>query len=200
MNRLILNSKGVNTHKGALQIKNKISETGEYDLSDKTIYIVSDPVNEVDDFIIENCINLLGFTEENIYISMYRFPNYDFKPDYIYVGEGNTLSMLNYMKRLWVDDYIKRLFIQNDGITYIGSSAGAAIAGIDIMAAVHYIDGGEIWSIHDYNSLGLLTGTVLPHCDDNRLKMIKESGDEHILNRYDTIFCIDDDTAEMFEV
>ena len=64
--RLFLNSRGLNGEEGTNQIKTTLSEYGEENLSEKTIYIVSFPEYEVDEKILKNCIEILGFQKENI--------------------------------------------------------------------------------------------------------------------------------------
>lgn len=59
-NKLLLNANGLNTEKGANQIKVALQNLFGNDLSSKTVYIVSVPEYEVDDRILKNCIMTLG--------------------------------------------------------------------------------------------------------------------------------------------
>lgn len=79
-NRLFLNSKGLEKEPGPVQIKTALSEYGMKDLSEKTIYIVSFPEYEVDEKILRNCIEILGFQKENVRFSRFNFPDFKFVP------------------------------------------------------------------------------------------------------------------------
>ena len=56
-------------------------------------------------------------------------------PDFVYVTEGNTFEVLNYMRQRQIIEFIREGFSTSSNLVYIGSSAGAMIAGTDIMLA-----------------------------------------------------------------
>lgn len=190
--RLLLNSKGLNTEIGSKQIKEELSVILGENLSSKTIYIVSFPEYEVDERICLNCSTFLGIKEDNIIFSEYDMPDYDFIPDLIYVTEGNTFEILNYMRKHGICEYIKDLMNKKDkDIIYIGSSAGAVIAGSDIMIARDF-DSNFVGMI-DFTALGLFNGTIVPHYTREELKRYIACMENHIINRYPKIYSVSND-------
>lgn len=197
--RILLNSKGLNTKVGCKQIKEKLLELDGPDLTLKTIYIVSFPEYEVDEIILENCITEIGFKKENIKFSGRQMPDYNFIPDYIYVTEGNTFEILNYMRKLGICDYIKHLAYENENsLIYIGSSAGAAIAGSDIMLAKDF-DSNFVGMV-DYTSLGLFEGAIIPHYTKENLKCYIDCTEEHILERYPIIYSVSNEEVMVLDI
>lgn len=186
--RILLNSKGLNTKVGCKQIKEKLQELDALDLSSKTIYVVSFPEYEVDEIILDNCISEMGFKKENIRFSEWHMPDYDFAPDFLYVTEGNTFEILDYMRKLGICEYIKHLAAKRDKFVYIGSSAGAAIAGSDILLARDF-DSNFVGMI-DYVALGLFNGAIIPHYTKQNLKQYICCTEKHILERYSIIYSV----------
>lgn len=193
MARLILNSRGLNTRAGTLQIKKSLGDIGEKKLSEKSIYIVSFPEYAVDELIRENCETILGFKPNNIYFSGYKFPDNNFTPDIIYVGEGNTFEVLQYMRKYGITQYIKNLIEESRGEIYVGSSAGAIIAGTDIMLARDF-DSNYVGMV-EYSALGLFEGTIIPHYTSDELKRYISNTEVHILRRYSNIFSVCNEEA-----
>lgn len=197
--RLILNSKGLNTEIGSGQIKEEITSIIGEDLTNKSIYIVSYPEYEVDEKILLNCITILGISKENIRFSENNMPDYEFRPDFIYVTEGNTFEILNYMRKHGICEYIKELMNQKDkDVIYIGSSAGAAIAGSDIMLARDF-DRNFVGMI-DFTALGLFNGTIVPHYTKEELERYIMCTEEHILNRYPVIYSVSNEEILDIEI
>ena len=77
MSRLFLNSMGLNTKDGAKQIKHSMEVQGVTDLSDQKIFVVSYTPYGVDDLIVKNCIEILGFQSKNIFLSEDGIPETD---------------------------------------------------------------------------------------------------------------------------
>ena len=197
--RILLNSKGLNTNVGCKQIKEKLLELVGPDLISKTIYIVSFPEYEVDEVILENCITEMGFKRENIRLSGWQMPDYKFTPDFVYVTEGNTFEILNYMRKLGICDYIKHLVYEDErSLIYIGSSAGAAIAGSDIMLARDF-DSNFVGMI-DYTALGLFNGAIIPHYTKENLKRYIACTEEHILKRYPIIHSVSNEDVLVLDI
>lgn len=186
--RILLNSKGLNTKTGCKQIKEKLQELDGLDLSSKTIYVVSFPAYEVDEIILENCILEMGFKRENIRFSEWKMPDYSFAPDFVYVTEGNTFEILDYMRKLGICEYIKHLVAKEHASVYIGSSAGAAIAGSDILLARDF-DSNFVGMI-DYTALGLFDGAIIPHYTKESLRQYLCCAEKHILERYPIIHSV----------
>ena len=156
MGRLVLNSRGLNTKIGCKQISKKISDD---DIFKKSMFIISYPPYGVDDIIVNNAVKIMGFQKENLYLSADGVPK-GIITDYVYVTEGNTFEVLKYMRDNLFIDYIKVL-MKNENSTYIGSSAGAIIAGTDIMLARDF-DSNFVGMI-DFTALELFDGTIIPH-------------------------------------
>lgn len=188
MANLILNSKGLNTRIGTLQIKGKLEKVCKKQLSEMIIYIVSFPEYEVDDLIKQNCENILGIKPENIIFSGYGVPDYSKLPDIIYVGEGNTFEVLYYMRKYGIEQYIKEMCGEKRTSVYVGSSAGAIIAGTDIMLAEDF-DRNYVEN-NDYSALGLFDGTIIPHYTSQELRKYISNTEEHILSRYSVIYSV----------
>ena len=87
----------------------------------------------MDELIFRNCIDILGFKSERVRFSSEGIPNDN--PEFIYVGEGNTFEILKYMRDRGLVTYIKEVCMKREDLIYLGSSAGAMIAGSDIMLA-----------------------------------------------------------------
>lgn len=191
MARLLLNSKGLNTKTGCLQIQEKIKNEN---MQDKTIFIVSYTPYGKDEIIVDNCVKILGFKEENIFLSVDGVPR-DIIPDYIYVTEGNTFEVLKYMRDNNLVDYIKQL-MKNNNTTYIGSSAGAFIAGSDIMLAGDF-DSNFVGMI-DFTGLNLFDGTIVPHFQSDQLENYIKNTEQHILNRYSKILSVSNEEVLEF--
>lgn len=94
MGRLLLNSRGFNTKIGCQQIYDKLKDV---DLQNKKMFIVSYTPYGIDEYIVQNCVEILGFKKENLYLSVNGVTK-NVIPDYIYVTEGNTFEVLQYMR------------------------------------------------------------------------------------------------------
>ncbi len=192
MGRLVLNSRGLNTKIGCKQICERISDDEIYK---KSMFIVSYTPYGVDDIIINNAVEIMGFQKENLYLSVNGVPK-GVIPDYVYVTEGNTFEVLQYMRDNLLIDYIKVL-MKNERSTYIGSSAGAMIAGTDIMLASDF-DSNFVGMI-DFTALGLFDGTIIPHYEPENLQMYIQNTEKHILNRYSKILSVSNDEVIVLE-
>lgn len=187
---LLLNSHGINTIEGANQFRDKFHEIG-YEMRNRTVFVFSNPEDEIERSIASNLNKYLGIGHENIYIcrDMKSMPK-ELIPNIIYVSEGNTFDLLHYLRVHGFDTYIKKVLKNYSDTIYIGSSAGAMIAGTDVMLALDF-DSNYIGMI-DFTSLGLINGTIIPHCDAEALEKYKSFKEEHILYRYEDIYCVSD--------
>ena len=163
--RVILTSKGLNTRLGTALIEEALHLL-KIVPGDETILLVVPEDYIVQDLMVESC-KKLGFREENIYLSG------DFERlagrmvSTCYVTEGNTFEVLDYMRRRGVVDYVKDCVKQ--GGNYIGSSAGALIAGKDIAPAADF--DSNFCEMRNFEALDLLDGTVvIPHYTYDQLQ------------------------------
>ncbi len=192
MGTLLLNSKGLNTKTGTEIIYRELLKIVPEGLSNKTLYAVSLPEYDVDEAIIDNCTGIMGMDRTQIHLSSEGLPK-DYIPGFIYVTEGNTFEVLQYMRVQGIVDYIREQFVNNPGMIYIGSSAGAMISGKDIMLAADFDP--NYTGMIDLTALGLFEGTIIPHYEPEQLKMYLECTEEHILRRYDKIYSVGDKEA-----
>ena len=101
--------------------------------------------------------------------------------DCIWVAGGNTFYLWHWMKRSGVDKLIQRR-VREDGVVYVGQSAGAIVAGESIETAFWkgWDDPGaapdEDWSDeHNLKGMGLARQTVLfPHYSDEWQTLVEE--------------------------
>lgn len=195
---LILNSKGINTTAGATMLANKLNELGYSSLSNMTLYCVTHPGDEVETFILKNAVEIMGFSKENIVFSMYEVPDASYNPDIVYVSEGNTLELLAYMRKFAIDKFIVDWY-QNKNKIYIGSSAGAAIAGSDITLSKFF--NSNYVRMYDFKALGLFDGAILPHLDEEHFNMFIENLEEkYLLDEYDgNLYHVDNSEVIVFD-
>lgn len=113
-----------------------------------------------------------GFKKENIYIFNYYEPdksrNLDI--DAIYVGGGNTFSLLDRIRKCHFDKDI--INYVNNNVIYIGGSAGTHIVTKNIEHVLNF-DINEA-NITNFNALNLFDGIIICHYDNSRKKYLKE--------------------------
>lgn len=183
--KLILNSRGLNTKIGMSQFRKVI---GGDELSEKRIFICSYPDYEIDDRILENCMSL-GFSEKSICFSKSGIPE---EPvSYVYITEGNTFEILNYMRKNNLCQYI--IDVCKAGAVYLGSSAGALLAGVDCKLALDF-DSNYV-GMRDFTGLGLLDGVVVPHYTRDQLKRYILESDDELIKSYKKIYNVDNDNV-----
>lgn len=85
------------------------------------------------------------------------------KASAIYVCGGNTFVLLEHMRKSgFADQIAKRI---EEGLVYIGSSAGVVAATPDIMYAAALDDPSKADLGNDFSGLGLIDYAVIPHID-----------------------------------
>lgn len=180
--KIYLTSRGLNTKLGRSIIGEALSDC---DKSGRILMITIGEygINE----ILRDVAMELGFLSENIVVydgDEYRKIDTDF--DYIYVGEGNTFQMLDMMKS---HGLIEKIHAAVDaGASYIGSSAGAMIAGTDILLA-HDFDRNFV-GMTDFQALGLFRGTIIPHYTKENLSCYLSRTSEELTGRYEKIYSV----------
>jgi len=127
----------------------------------------------------------IGFKEENIYFfndeepEKYRNLNLDL----IYVCGGNTFLLKDCLNK---SDFEKDIIeYVNNGVAYLGASAGTHIATKSI-EHVKYFDDNEV-NIRDFNGLNLYPWIVICHYNDTRKKIYEE-----LKTKYDKVETISD--------
>lgn len=125
----------------------------------------------------------LGIKEENITEYKYQ-ENIDFCDyDAIYMVGGNTFYLLKELRENKLDEKIKRAI--NNGVIYIGSSAGSIILGKTIETALPY---DENWvKLENFKGLNVVDGIIIPHANRKQkfIKEAKEKYNDRIIELYD---------------
>ena len=183
MGRLVLLSDGLNTTVGLQLIKKQICEEK---LKGKKIALFYEPYYSVEYSLVHACQEL-GFDRKHIFIPMdANFGKRICKANYLYVTEGNTFEILKILKEKGYVKPMKKAMDQ--GATYIGASAGAIIAGKDILLAEDF-DRNEVGlKENEMEALGLFEGTILPHCTKKELTNYMKTKDREVLSRYSKIY------------
>ena len=105
-----------------------------------------------------------GFKEDNIYICS-DLSSFERAYNYIYVPGGYTFKLLSTMQSMQLMESVKRA-VEN-GATYIGVSAGAELATVNL-EYVRFLEDNN-YSLVDYNGLSLVREIIIPHADQHRL-------------------------------
>ena len=95
-------------------------------------------------------------------------------------------------------DYIQKLILNDDQADYIGSSAGAMIAGKDIYFGLDF-DKNNV-GMTDFKALNLFNGTIIPHYEEENLEMYKSNTEEEILNSYENIYCVGNEAVFVLDI
>ena len=78
--------------------------------------------------------------------------------------------------------------MKGGAVTYIGSSAGAMLAGADIMLAgdfdINFV------GMTDFTALNLFDGTIIPHYEPEYLENYIRNTEAHVINRYSKILSV----------
>ena len=125
----------------------------------------------------------LGIKEENItefhYEENVEFSSYDI----IYMIGGNTFYLLKELREKNLAEKIVQAI--NNGVIYIGSSAGSIILGKTIETALPY---DENWvNLLDFKGLNIVDGIIIPHANRKQdfIKEAKEKYSDKIIELYD---------------
>ncbi len=107
-----------------------------------------------------------GFSPENAFVADYFNPEpfFDMSFDIVYVGGGNTFSILKRLRAAKFDRLILNLL--ENGAVYVGGSAGAHIICEDISHVARFdkVPNG----FTDFRGLGLYQGVFVCHYSDER--------------------------------
>ena len=125
----------------------------------------------------------LGIKEENV--KEYKM-DYDIDLslyDMIYMMGGNTFYLLKKIRDTKFDIKLKEVI--NNGLIYVGSSAGSIILGNTIELALAY-DKNDV-KITDFTGLRLVDGIIVPHANRKQefIKEKKEQYEDKIYAIYD---------------
>lgn len=124
----------------------------------------------------------LGIKKENI--KEYRM-DYELdinKYDFIYMMGGNTFYLLKKIREYNFADKIKKAI--NNGVVYVGSSAGSQILGTSIETALPYNE--NKYGVEDYTGLKIVDAVIIPHAN-KRGEFIKEQKSKYKKQIYQII-------------
>ena len=131
MSKLILTSYGLTSKVGRELISKELKK--DENLENKKIFLFHEPYFSIADMLVDVCVKI-GFKRENIFLVGGKDSiSYARRADYIYITEGNTFEILALLREYSLEEPIKEA-VEN-GATYIGASAGAMLAGVDIEEA-----------------------------------------------------------------
>lgn len=193
MGKLILTARGLNSETGQKIIRKCLTE--EEEREKKTILLISIQEYRIDE-ILKQASMELGFLEEHIFLASGQIDLKKIQPDYIYVTEGNVYQVLDYMRKNGLLKFIQQQ-MKRTNCTYIGSSAGAMIAGTDIYLAEDFDE--NIVGLTDLKALGLFDGSVIPHYSGQNLKCYIKNSNQEDIRRYSELYSVDDNEALVAE-
>jgi dipeptidase E len=150
------------------------------DLKDKTVtFIPTASLVETVTFYVNTgrkALVKLGLIVEDLEISTAtsdEIKNKLTNNDFIYVTGGNTFFLLQELKRTGADKIIVEEV--NSGKIYIGESAGAIVASVDIGYAQKMDSVDKAPALKDYNALGLVDFYTVPHYKSVPFKKVAQS-------------------------
>lgn len=113
--------------------------------------------------------------------------------DALFVSGGNTFHLLHVLRSTGADTLIVERV--RAGLPYIGASAGAVVAGPDILPASLVDDPAETAPLESTRGLGLVDVVVIPHADGIVTgREVIDRTRARFADRYPLVF-IDDDQA-----
>ena len=120
----------------------------------------------------ETRIAAFGFQRRNIYVANYfdPAPFFNLDIDVIYISGGNTFGTMKLIRDAGFDKAIIN-YVQN-GVVYIGGSAGAHIATANISHVAKY--DVDTYGLTDFLGLGLYNGILICHYDEDRRSDFEE--------------------------
>ena len=183
---LILTSQGLTSKIGFRLIMGELKK--DEALADKKIYLFYEPYFSIGPLLIRSCLKA-GFRKENIFLSDSDVSNSMIENimDYIYCTEGNTFEVLQCMQEKNVLEPI-RIAVLDNGATYIGSSAGAIIAGQDILLAADF--DRNFVGLENLEGLKLFDGTILSHYTLKERKCYIANSDSSVIARYRNLYSV----------
>lgn len=182
MARILLTSQGLNSKVGYNLIKRAIHH--EITISDRVLLVSMENVS-VNELLVKR-LEMLGFGNKNISVfngtsNILESEKKTF--DYIVVGEGNIFRMLKGLREFNIDLVIKKNVTY--GATYIGSSAGAALCGIDIKCMLDFDENEE--GLSSFDSFGFYDGMIIPHYNKVEMNRYCKNTPKDELARYKNI-------------
>lgn len=186
MGKIYMMSHGVQTPLGLGLLSESISKDALE--GKKWLVILSDNYFMADR--VEAGLQKLGVCKENVtvYLPEKREQIVSEKFDYIYVAEGNTFEVLYYVKTqnlvLWIQNQFQL------GADYVGASAGAHLAGVDISTAAGFDK--DYRKTADLTALGLFPGVVIPHYESTEVARYLAYKEAKMSKKYENVYTVGD--------
>lgn len=174
--KLILSSSDFGNPESAKFIHNHLSKPID---EVKVLYFPNEKVtpSKIKSGMYEARLFAFGFQRKNIYVADYFNPTpyFGLNIDVIYISGGNTFGTMKLIREAGFDkaivDYV------NNGVVYIGGSAGAHIATANIAHVAKYDT--DTYGLTDFSGLGLFGGILVCHYNEDRnghFEKLKSSG------------------------
>lgn len=106
-----------------------------------------------------------GYSPENIFICEDLHTLTRLNYDVIYVPGGNTFKLLKTVQNKGLMLALRKA--AGNGCTYIGVSAGAELATVDLQYVENLEENNE--AVTDFHGLGLIKDVVIPHSDQRNI-------------------------------
>lgn len=160
--KIILTSKAFGDMEATSSIFSQINK----DVSALKVLLIATPCLPYGPEKYLNELIACGFKSENIIVFDHEAADNccDLDIDIVYVTGGNTFTGLKLIKDCNFDKEIIKYI--NNGVTYVGRSAGAHIATKNIRHVLEF-DSNDIGTT-DFEGLGLIDGILVCHYDDSR--------------------------------
>ncbi len=187
MKNIILSSCGIINEKFKEQFYRIINKEEIKDKKVLYITTASDGENDSDKSWMDNeykTILNLGFEEKNIYeykIGQKEININNF--DVIYIIGGNTFYLMDMIRKYNFDKVIKNAI--DNGIIYIGSSAGSIILGNSVKYALPFDENNV--DVKDFTGLKVIDGIIIPHANKKEefINKVKEEIGDRVYLLYD---------------
>lgn len=86
--------------------------------------------------------------------------------DLVLVAGGNTFYLLDHIRKSGFDQLLPRLL--NDGVIYVGSSAGSIVCCPTIEGAKKFDDSNDAPDLGNYEGLNLCNEVIIPHAQKEK--------------------------------
>ena len=147
-------------------------------------------------YLTEKAFEDIGYEVDNFDISVFSEKTVKeklSKAEIIFISGGNTFYLLQELKRKNLISYLKER-IEN-GLLYIGESAGSVIAAPDIEYASIVDDKTLATELNDYTGLNLVDFYIVPHFEEepfvessrNTVELYKDKLDLKLINNKEAI-------------
>lgn len=218
---MIFTSRGLNESDGRIIFK-KAFDQMKIHIDDSSpivviCYVTDDEIPGYKNALVNGCV-FLGFNPEKITLSQDTtnecLKHKISEADFIYVTEGNVYRLLKYLIDRELIESIRKSVLERS-VIYLGASAGAAVAGTDIMMIefadydkdMRYMSDDDknalnyFQTTQKFESLHLFDGFIIPHYDEREYieNLVSAYEDERgvIGDKYKYRICVGNEEYEI---